>query len=134
MASSAYDSMGLEEIVRTCTDWELEKDMWFDTVVHQDVAHVEKLEFSVSGNGGEKDNGEGGARAEFETMYCFEEPLREWKVQAFRDEKGEEMVLEIVTMECWKEEAEVVLGEVCEALKQLVERPWEELDVARLEE
>ncbi|KAL0471191.1 non-ribosomal peptide synthetase [Neurospora intermedia] len=136
MASSAYDCMGLEEIVKTCTDWKYEKDMWFDTVVHQDVAHVEKLEFSVSGDvdGGEKDKGGRGAKAEFETMYCYEEPLREWKVQAFRDEKGEEMVLEIVTMECWKEEAEVVLGEVCEALKQLVERPWEELDVARLEE
>lgn len=124
MASSAYDSMGLEEIVKTCTEWTLEKDMWFDTVVHQDVAHVEKLEFS----GGEEENG---AKAEFETLYCYEEPLREWKVQAFRDEKDEEMVLEIVTMECWKEEAEVVLSEVCEALKQLVERPWEELDIAR---
>ncbi|WPJ65065.1 hypothetical protein SMAC4_09348 [Sordaria macrospora] len=129
MASSAYDSMGLEEIVKTCTEWTLEKDMWFDTVVHQDVAHVEKLEFS---DGAEKEGQ--GAKAEFETLYCYEEPLREWKVQAFRDEKGEEMVLEIVTMECWKEEAEVVLGEVCEALKQLVERPWEELDVAKVEE
>ncbi|KAJ4410241.1 hypothetical protein N0V85_003999 [Neurospora sp. IMI 360204] len=128
MASSAYDCMGLEEIVRSCTEWTFEKDMWFDTVVHQDVAHVENLEFAEGGQG-EKD---GGAKAEFETLYCYEEPLREWKVQAFRDEKGEEMVLEIVTMECWKEEAEVVLGEVCEALKQLVERPWEELDVADL--
>ncbi|KAK3396835.1 hypothetical protein B0T20DRAFT_500273 [Sordaria brevicollis] len=130
MASSAYDSMGLEEIVKSCTDWTVEKDMWFDTVVHQDVAHVENLEFaSQEGGKGEKEGGGDGANARFETLYCYEEPLREWKVQAFRDEKGEEMVLEIVTMECWREEAEVVLGEVCEALRQLVERPWEVLDV-----
>ncbi|KAK1773031.1 putative AM-toxin synthetase [Copromyces sp. CBS 386.78] len=140
MASSAYDSMGLQEIVKTCTAWTLEKDdMWFDTVVHQDVAHVENLEFAGHADAGhagqaQEENAYGAAaatKAEFETLYCYEEPLREWKVQAFRDfDKGEEMVLEIVTMECWKEEAEVVLGEVCEALKQLVERPWEELDVA----
>jgi len=134
MATSAYDSMGLEEIVRECTEWtapsaesltEGKQGWWFDTVVHQDVAHVEKLSFSK--NGGDEGEKKGAAEAEFETIYPFEEPLREWKVQAFRDVEGNKMVLEVITFESWREEAEQVLSDVVRALEQLVQRPWEEL-------
>ncbi|KAK3315673.1 hypothetical protein B0H66DRAFT_642846 [Apodospora peruviana] len=120
MATSSHDCMGLEEIVAQCTDWDSEKTKWFDTVVHQDVKHVEQLGFG----GGEK-----GVEASFETLYPFEEPLREWKIQAFRDDKGERMVLEVITFESWRDEAKKLLDEICKSMQQLVERPWEELDI-----
>ncbi|KAK5657192.1 hypothetical protein OQA88_3250 [Cercophora sp. LCS_1] len=105
MASSSYDCMGLDEIVRECTDWDASKVEWFDTVVHQDVVHVETLEFK-------------GEKARFETVYPYEEPLREWKCQAFH--VGETLTLEIVTFESWKGVAGELLDEVCEALEELV--------------
>lgn len=108
MASSAHDCMSLDEIVRECTDWDPSGVEWFDTVVHQDVAHVETLEF----------RGESSSKVKFETVYPYEEPLREWKCQAFH--VGETLTLEIVTMESWKEVAGEVLGEVCAALEELV--------------
>ncbi|KAK3936779.1 Nonribosomal peptide synthetase 4 [Diplogelasinospora grovesii] len=120
MASSAHENMGLSEIVRGCTDWKTTgegegENEWFDTVVHQAVAFVDEMAFGE------------GAKARMETIYPHQEPLREWKIQAFRDEKGEEMTIEIVTFQQWAEEAEVLLGEVCEALVQLVHRPGEVL-------
>ncbi|KAK0634416.1 hypothetical protein B0T17DRAFT_586252 [Bombardia bombarda] len=115
MTTSSYDSMGLDEIVRDCTDWEPSSTQWFDSVVHQDVAHVEKLSFT------------GGQTASFETIYPFEEPLREWKIQAFRD--GETLTLEVITFESWKEEAAGLLDELVVSLEQLVQRPWEDLNI-----
>ncbi|KAK3320382.1 hypothetical protein B0T19DRAFT_465102 [Cercophora scortea] len=114
MTTSSYDSMGLDEIVRECTTWDPKAVDWFDSVVHQDVAHVEALSFVDQ-------------TASFETIYPFEEPLREWKIQAFRD--GETMTLEVITFESWKDEAVKVLDEVVASLQQLVERPNEELRI-----
>ncbi|KAK1751075.1 Nonribosomal peptide synthetase 4 [Echria macrotheca] len=115
MASAAHDGIGLEEIVRDCTDWDDWKEGgWFDTVVHQDVAHVEELKF-------------GGDVARMETIYPYEEPLREWKVQAFYDSRREEMTMEVITFMSWSEEAKRVLDGVCAALGELVGRPGGEL-------
>ncbi|KAK3680825.1 putative AM-toxin synthetase [Podospora appendiculata] len=114
MTTSSYDSMGLGEIVRACTTWDPKAVDWFDSVVHQDVAHVEALSFVNQ-------------TASFETIYPYEEPLREWKIQAFRD--GENMTLEVITFESWKDEAVKVLDEVVASLQQLVERPDEELRI-----
>ncbi|KAL2127370.1 hypothetical protein VTI74DRAFT_10836 [Chaetomium olivicolor] len=114
MTTSSHDCMGLEEIARHCTDWDPETVTWFDTVVHQDVAHVETLEFL-------------GQKARFETVYPFEEPLREWKIQAFH--QGETLTLEIVTFESWREHARKLLDDLVGAMEQLVQRPWEDLDV-----
>lgn len=116
MMTSQHDCMGLEEIVRSCTDWDPKEATWFDTVVHQDVAHVETLEFLDR-------------KAKFETIYAYEEPLREWKIQAFygEDNGRERLTIEVVTFQSWKEEAGELLEKVCEGLRQLVERPEEEL-------
>ncbi|KAK4228118.1 putative HC-toxin synthetase [Podospora fimiseda] len=116
MMTSQYDCMGLEEIVMNCTDWDPKEVTWFDTVVHQDVMHVESLSFLEK-------------KARFETIYAYEEPLREWKIQAFYDAKEETLTIEIVTFQSWKKEAEELLGRVCEALVQLVQRPEEELNI-----
>lgn len=114
MTTSSHDSMGLDEIVRQCTDWDPETTTWFDTVVHQDVAHVETLSFV-------------GQTAKFETLYPYEEPLREWKIQAFHD--GDTLTLEVVTYESWKDHAVKLLDDVVTSLEQLVQRPWDQLDV-----
>jgi hypothetical protein len=82
--------------------------------VHQDVAHVETLEFL-------------GRKARFETLYPYEEPLREWKIQAFHS--GETLTLEVVTFESWREHAVKLLDDIVVSMEQLVQRPWEELDV-----
>jgi fusarinine C synthase len=111
IASSVHEGMGLAEVVRDCTDWPASVD-WFDSVVHQDVAHVETLDFfATSGR--------------METIYPHEEPLREWKIQAFV--KGDEIILEIVTVESWGEYARGLLDDLGEALEALVNRPWERL-------
>ncbi|KAK4678789.1 NRPS protein [Podospora pseudoanserina] len=115
MMTSSHDCMGLEEIVRNCTDWDPEEVTWFDTVVHQDVAHVETLSFLDR-------------KAKFETLYAYEEPLREWKIQAFHD--GDTLTIEVITFESWKEEAVKLLDDVCASLEQLVNRPGEELNIA----
>ncbi|KAK3386731.1 hypothetical protein B0H63DRAFT_468292 [Podospora didyma] len=114
MTTSSYDSMGLDEIVRQCTDWDPTTVDWFDTVVHQDVAHVETLSFVDQ-------------TAKFETLYPYEEPLREWKIQAFHD--GDTLTLEVITFESWKDHAIKVLDDVVASLEQLVQRPWDDLKI-----
>lgn len=114
MASAPHSCMGLDEIVRSCIDWDPSEATWFDTVVHQDVAHVETLSFLDQ-------------TARFETIYPYEEPLREWKIQAFH--ANETLTIEVITYESWKRHAAVLLDEIVAALEQLVQRPWEELGV-----
>jgi amino acid adenylation domain-containing protein len=133
MATSSHDCMGLDEIVRSCTDWdhpngeeqEVNNNKWFDSVVHQDVAHVEELEFSVS----EREGGGGGIKARMETLYPYEEPLREWKIQAFYHAESERLTLEVVTFQSWREHAVEILDKLVGSMEQLVKRPWEELRV-----
>lgn len=107
VASSAHECMGIREIAENCTDWPSTVD-WFDTVVHQDVEHVESLGLSRTGS-------------RMETLYVHEEPLREWKLQAFFS--GCKMTLEIVTIESWAEYARVLLDDVMEVARFLVEQP-----------
>ncbi|KAI1172004.1 peptide synthetase [Nemania sp. FL0916] len=109
IASAQHECMGLTEIVRNCTDWPESID-WFDSVVHQDVYHVEELKF-------------GGADCRLETVYPHFEPLREWKVQAFV--KGDELTLEIVTFSDWMGVAEELLDELESIMTALVRRPGE---------
>ncbi|ETN46354.1 uncharacterized protein HMPREF1541_00538 [Cyphellophora europaea CBS 101466] len=104
IASGQFEGIGLPEIVKKCTDWPKTTD-WFDSVVHQDVAHVEQLSFA-SGS------------SRMETVYPHLEPLREWKVQAFNH--GNEMVLEIVTRESWEEYGKSLLDGLVTAFEQLV--------------
>ncbi|KAE8862407.1 hypothetical protein PTNB29_04969 [Pyrenophora teres f. teres] len=106
VASAAYESMGFDEIVANCTDWNKDETKWFDTVVHQAPAWVEELPF-------------GEVEAKFQTVYPHAEPLREWKCQAFVKQGGKRLGIEIVTFEEWRGVAEGVLKEVGEALAQL---------------
>ena len=107
VASSAHECMGIREIAENCTDWPSDVD-WFDTVVHQDVEHVESLGLSTTGS-------------RMETLYAHEEPLREWKLQAFFS--GDKMTLEIVTIESWADYARELLDEVVDVARFLVEKP-----------
>ncbi|KAF2729233.1 nonribosomal peptide synthetase 6 [Polyplosphaeria fusca] len=107
-ASSAHESMGFGEIVRCCTEWDGGEVEWFDSVVHQAPRWVESMGF-------------GGVEAGFETVYPHEEPLREWKCQAFVLDGGRRLGVEIVTFESWREIGEEVLGEVGEALEELLD-------------
>lgn len=109
IASAQHECMGLGELVRDCTDWPESVD-WFDSVVHQDVYHVEELKF-------------GAADCRLETVYPHLEPLREWKVQAFV--KGDSLTLEIVTFEDWIGVAAELLDELEDILTALVKRPGE---------
>ncbi|KAI0804274.1 peptide synthetase [Xylaria sp. FL0064] len=111
IASAQHECMGLTEIVRECTDWPETVD-WFDSVVHQDVYHVEELKF-------------GSADCRLETVYPHLEPLREWKVQAFV--KGDSLTLEIVTFRDWLSVAEELLDELEVIMTTLVKRPGESL-------
>ncbi|KAK2802388.1 Non-ribosomal peptide synthetase nps1 [Emmonsiellopsis sp. PD_5] len=104
ISSTRFEGIGLKEIVRNCTDWPETVD-WFDSVVHQDVEHVENLAFLS-------------ANSRMDTIYPHLEPLREWKIQAFP--KGDSICIEVVTFESWKEEAESILDEIGDCLKQLV--------------
>ena len=106
IASTSHEGMGLTEIVAACTDWDASID-WFDSVVHQDVDHVEELEFLS-------------ANSRMETVYPHLEPLREWKVQAFPDLKNGRMAIEIVTFEEWRETAEVLLEKIGKVMGELV--------------
>ncbi|KAL4891454.1 hypothetical protein BDV59DRAFT_203622 [Aspergillus ambiguus] len=106
LASARFEGMGLKEIVAQCTDWPASVD-WFDTVVHQDVEHVEDLSFL-------------GASSCMQTVYPHFEPLREIKVQAFP--RGDMLGIEIVTVGSWKALAESLLEEMLEAISQLVTR------------
>ncbi|KAI1299540.1 peptide synthetase [Xylaria venustula] len=111
IASAQHECMGLTEIVRDCTDWSESVD-WFDSVVHQDVYHVEELKF-------------GAADCRLETVYPHLEPLREWKVQAFV--KGDSLTLEIVTFADWIGVADELLDELEGILTDLVKRPGKAL-------
>ena len=118
MASSAHEGMGLEEIVEHCTEWgdaEGGKGWWFDSVVHQAPRYwVQKMSFGAT-NGGEE------VRAEFETVYPHKEPLREWKIQAFVQDEGRRLGIEIVTFEEWRGVGEEVLREIGDVLRDLTE-------------
>ncbi|KAI8626538.1 peptide synthetase [Xylariaceae sp. FL1651] len=111
IASAQYECMGLTEIIRDCTDWPKTVD-WFDSVVHQDVYHVEELKF-------------GSADCRLETVYPHLEPLREWKIQAFV--KGDSLTLEIVTFKDWLSVAEELLGELESIMLMLVSGSGESL-------
>lgn len=111
IASAGHACLGLQEIVRKCTDWPQTID-WFDSVVHQDVDHVESMSFLA-------------ASSRLDTIYPHLEPLREWKVQAFP--QGDRITLEIVTRESWLEEAHSLLDEMVEIMTKLVTRPHEGL-------
>ena len=111
ISSAQHECMGLAEIVRDCTDWPANID-WFDSVVHQDVYHVEELKF-------------GGAGSRMETVYPHYEPLREWKIQAFV--KGDSLALEVVTFRDWIDVAKELLDDLVGIMTQLVERPSEPL-------
>ncbi|SPO05622.1 related to AM-toxin synthetase (AMT) [Cephalotrichum gorgonifer] len=106
IATSAHESLGLPEIVKHCTDWEGVD--WFDTVVHQDVEHVTELPFIET-------------KCRMETYYPHFEPLRELKMQAFVS--GEELTIEIVTVESWKGVAEELLGEIGAVLEEVLYTP-----------
>ena len=60
-----------------------------------------------------------------ETLYPHEEPLREWKMQAFI--KGEQLTLEIVTIESWGGYASKLLEELAEVTRFLVRNPQAKL-------
>ncbi|KAL7629849.1 hypothetical protein AAE478_001372 [Parahypoxylon ruwenzoriense] len=109
IASAQHECMGLAEIVRDCTDWSESID-WFDSVVHQDVYHVEELRF-------------GAASCRLETVYPHFEPLREWKVQAFVN--GDSLTLEIVTFKDWIGVAADLLDDLERIMDILVRRPNE---------
>ncbi|KAF3024780.1 nrps [Neopestalotiopsis sp. 37M] len=109
ISSAQHEGMGLAEIVPQCTDWPASVD-WFDSVVHQDVYHVEEMTF-------------GKASCRMETVYPHYEPLKEWKCQAFV--KGDELMFEIVTFADWLSVAEELLGELEEIMDLLVRRPKE---------
>ncbi|KAG9237427.1 peptide synthetase [Amylocarpus encephaloides] len=104
--STRYEGVGLTEIIKNCTDWQGVD--WFDSVVHQDVEHVETLAFMQ-------------ANSRMDTIYPHLEPLREWKIQAFP--KGDTLTLEVVTFEPWKEVAQELLKGLGEAMRQLVNAP-----------
>lgn len=107
IAGSAFEAMGLPEIVKNCTNWPSDIT-WYDTVVHQDVDHVTELPFEET-------------RCQMETYYAQAEPLREWKIQAFV--KGDELTIEIVTVESWRDVAHELLGEIGDVLKELLYKP-----------
>ncbi|OAA40718.1 AMP-dependent synthetase/ligase [Cordyceps fumosorosea ARSEF 2679] len=124
--SAGHEGISLEEIADLCSPgWEKQKSMtgeegleqwWFDTVVHQDVSHVASRE---------KTEEEAGNR--YETLYVHEEPLREWKIQAFVAEGGNKMTLEIVTFESWGGYAKELLGDLVAVMEGLVQRADEKL-------
>ncbi|KAI1993552.1 hypothetical protein LOZ51_003931 [Ophidiomyces ophidiicola] len=107
ITSTRFEGMGLSEIVENCTEWPKTVD-WFDSVVHQDVEHVETLGFSS-------------ATSRMETIYPHAEPLREWKIQAFL--KNNELSIEIVTFESWLECASTLLDDIEKILGQLLREP-----------
>ncbi|CAG8362630.1 unnamed protein product [Penicillium salamii] len=104
LESAQFEGIGLKEVVKHCTDWPESVD-WFDSVVHQDVEHVEDLSFMA-------------ASSRMQTIYPHFEPLREIKVQAFP--KGDTLCIEIVTVESWSEFANVILDEILQIVDQLV--------------
>lgn len=120
IARSAHECMGLREIAETCTDWSPSSAEWFDSVVHQDVEHVESLGLAGSVQGGKTTT-----HTRMETLYVHEEPLREWKIQAFV--RGEQLTLEIVTVRSWSGFAEQLLNDLIQLVEILVHQPHEML-------
>ena len=114
VASARHEGMALEEIAAACTDWVSTEPWWFDSVVHQDVAHVETLPFLDTA-------------CRTETVYPHEEPLREWKVQAYA--AGDSLALEIVTIESWAGYATGLLDDLVAAMEELVQRPGQVLSL-----
>ena len=108
VASSAHEAMALSEIM-DCTTWDRSTTPgWFDSVVHQDVSHVAPPPFRST-------------KAALETVYPHQEPLREWKIQAYID--GDKLTLEIVTIESWKEYAVDLLADLVAVAESLVAKP-----------
>lgn len=107
ITSTRYEGIGLNEIVENCTDWPSTVD-WFDSVVHQDVKHVEELGFLS-------------ATSRMDTVYPHAEPLKEWKIQAFL--KDNELTIEIVTFESWSETAKSLLNDLGDIVRLLVNEP-----------
>lgn len=107
--SSAHEGLSLGEIAARCTDWDAATTpAWFDSVVHQDVAHLATLPFAA-------------VAARTETLYPHEEPLREWKVQAFVH--GDALTLEIVTFASWAAYARGLLDSLADVASFLVNNP-----------
>ncbi|KAJ5517003.1 hypothetical protein N7527_008563 [Penicillium freii] len=104
LQSAQFEGIGLKEIIKDCTDWPETVD-WFDSVVHQDVEHVEGLSFMA-------------ASSRMQTIYPHFEPLREIKVQAFP--RGDTLCIEVVTVESWSEFAVSLLDEMVDTVGQLV--------------
>jgi hypothetical protein len=119
IASAQHEGMALSEIAEHCTDWAPGTVDWFDSVVHQDVYHVEEMKF-------------GSAKCRMETLYPHYEPLREWKVQAFV--KGDELMFEIVTFGDWIGVANELLDELERIVEALVEKPGEKIEISDVEE
>ncbi|UKZ56462.1 NRPS [Trichoderma virens] len=121
IASSAHEGVSLSEIATLCgTNWlrpdgPKASDLWFDSVVHQDVEHVEKLAFAAAGSG------------RLETVYPHEEPLREWKIQAFVHDNSNKLTLEIVTFESWGGFARGLLDDLVAAVATLLKNPHAKL-------
>jgi amino acid adenylation domain-containing protein len=113
LESAQFEGIGLKEIVNNCTDWPDTVD-WFDSVVHQDVEHVEDLSFMS-------------ASSRMETIYPHFEPLREIKMQAFP--KGDTLCIEIVTVESWSEFAVSLLEEVTNTIGQLVNQVHSKIEL-----
>lgn len=121
IASSAHEGISLAEMATLCgTDWlstsgRKPSDLWFDSVVHQDVEHVEELAFAAAGSG------------RLETVYLHQEPLREWKIQAFVHDNSNKLTLEIVTFESWGGYARGLLDDLVTAVGMLLKDPHAKL-------
>ncbi|KAH7035913.1 uncharacterized protein B0I36DRAFT_319344 [Microdochium trichocladiopsis] len=149
IASAEHQGMGLGEIIRAgCfgPGFEVdpakgadgpESDYWFDTVVHQDVYHVEEMSFGSgsSGSSGSDNNSgsssdsssKGIASCRLETVYPHYEPLREWKIQAFVGKDGDSLMFEVVTFADWLPVAHELLDELEGVMQELIGRPGEVL-------
>ena len=90
-----------------------EEEPWFPTVVHQAVVSAGKLSF------GDK------LGTQAETIYPHQEPLREVKLQAFVEDGGSKVTLEVVTFQGWKGFANELLERVSGVFEDLLSRPNE---------
>lgn len=82
----------------------VDQTWWFDTVVHQAIQATKKL--ATAGDD---------FSSKLETVYLHEEPLREWKIQAYISPDNDTLTLEVVTFESWAPVAKELLDEVCDA-------------------
>lgn len=130
--SAEHEGISLQEIAELCgTGWSKQTSMtgdegqdqwWFDTVVHQDVSHVAARDYKAHGTTAADETAN-----RYETLYVHEEPLREWKIQAFVHQGGERMTLEIVTFASWRGYAREMLADLVGVMEGLVQRPDEKL-------